>query len=323
MGVATVVDELSATDESLAVLRHPVGFDPQGQPDHGTANGDRRKEAEQFHDTTSVPHQSNVGHTRGVPEGLEVEIYRRAAMPLVGRTIVGMDVDDRVAGPGVVEVAAGVLIGATVLGVGRIGKLLLVETEDMTIGVHFGMTGRIVVDRVAPIGQLEYGSGRDRPEWDRLRIDFAGGGSVRVNDPRRWARVTLDPDTSTFGPDVLALDVAELRGAVRGRARSIKSVLLDQHLIAGLGNLCADEVLWHAGLAPTKDAGGLTEREIGALHRSITTRLPEMLRLGGSHRGTVSPELRRAMPVCPVDGASLRRDQVAGRTTVWCPLHQT
>jgi formamidopyrimidine-DNA glycosylase len=267
-----------------------------------------------------VPYRRNVDHTRGVPEGLEVEIYRRAAMPLVGRTIVGLDVDERIAGPGMAD---GALIGATVLGVGRIGKLLLVDTEGPTIGVHFGMTGRIVVDRVAPIGQLEYGSGRDRPEWDRLRIDFADGGSARVNDPRRWARVTLDPDTSALGPDVLAVDLPELRRAVRGRARPIKSVLLDQHLIAGVGNLCADEVLWHAGITPTRNAGTLTEREVEALHVAITTRLPEMLRLGGSHRGTVSPELRRAMPACPVDGASLRRERVAGRTTVWCPLHQT
>ncbi|CAN5490234.1 formamidopyrimidine-DNA glycosylase [soil metagenome] len=257
-----------------------------------------------------------------MPEGLEVEIYRRAAEPLVGRTIARMVVDERIAGPGVLEASTAELIGAAVVGVRRIGKLLLVDTDGPTVGVHFGMTGRIVVDHIAPIGQLEYGSGRDRPEWDRLRIDLADGGSARVNDPRRWARVTLDPDTTALGPDLLALDLAELRGAVSGRFRPIKSVLLDQHLVAGLGNLCADEVLWHAGIAPTRIACHLTAHEIEALHDVITSRLPEMLLLGGSHRGTVSPELRAAMPVCPIDGAPLRRGRVAGRTTVWCGRHQ-
>lgn len=251
-----------------------------------------------------------------------MELYRRAAGSLVGRTIARIDVDERIAGPGVVEAATGELVGATVEAVRRIGKLMLVDTDGPTVGVHFGMTGRIVVDHVAPIGQLEYGSGRDRPEWDRLKIDLVDGGSARVNDPRRWARVTLDPDTSALGPDVLCLDVADLRRAVEGRSRSIKAVLLDQHLVAGLGNLCVDEVLWHAGIAPTRNAGHVTAHEIEALHQVITTRLPEMLRLGGSHRGTLTPELRAALPACPVDRAPLRRGQVAGRTTVWCEVHQ-
>lgn len=269
-----------------------------------------------------MPDPSTRGHTLEVPEGLEVEIYRRAAEPVVGRTIERVEVDERIAGPGVVDSLA-MFRGAPVTGVGRVGKLLLVETDVAVIGIHFGMTGRIVVDDVAPIGSLQYGSGRDEPSWDRFRIDLRDGGTVRVNDPRRWAKVTMDPDVSRLGTDWLDLGVDDVRNAVTGRTRSLKAVLLDQHLLAGLGNLCVDEVLWHAELAPKRPAGGLSDDEVERLHLVLVDRLPAMLRLGGSHRGVISPEVRSAMPPCPRDGAPLRREPVAGRTTVWCPRHQT
>jgi formamidopyrimidine-DNA glycosylase len=258
-----------------------------------------------------------------VPEGLEVEIYRRAAVPLVGREIARIDVDERVAGPGVLERIDHELRGATVLAARRIGKQLLLDTDGPTLGIHFGMTGRIVVDGIAAIDELEYGSGRDESRWDRLRVELADGGSMRVNDPRRWSRISLDPDTTGLGPDLLGITHEQLRLAVGGRRRPIKAVLLDQHLIAGLGNLCVDEVLWHARIAPTRHPLDLDDEEVAALHRAVRQHLPAMLERGGSHRGVVSPALRAALPACPDDGAALARDTVGGRTTVWCPAHQT
>lgn len=258
-----------------------------------------------------------------MPEGLEVELYRRAAESVVGRRICSLVVDDRVAGPGVPEAVDGELPGVTVLAVRRIGKQLLVDTEGGVIGIHFGMTGRIVVDDRAPIDALEYGSDRDDPAWDRIRIDFAEGGSLRVNDPRRWCRLTIDPDVTRLGPDLFWVTLEDLGRASTGRTRSIKAVLLDQACVAGLGNLCVDEILWHAGIAPARPAGELGGSELSQLHRSLMTCLPQMLALGGSHRGVVSPALRGAMPPCPLDGSSLRRDRIGGRTTVWCPVHQT
>ena len=204
----------------------------------------------------------------------------------------------------------------------RLGKQLLLDTDGPTLGVHFGMTGRIVVDDVAAIDQLEYGSGRDEPRWDRFRITLADGGSMRVNDPRRWSRVTLDPDISGLGPDLLEVTYDQLRIAVSGGSRPIKALLLDQHVVAGLGNLCVDEVLWHARIAPAHPAGELTGGEVAALHRCMRQHLPVMLDRGGSHRGEVSPAFRAALPSCPQDGAALVRDKVGGRTTVWCPVHQ-
>jgi formamidopyrimidine-DNA glycosylase len=252
-----------------------------------------------------------------VPEGLEVEIARRATDVVVGRRIASVVADDRCA-----PEPLSPLVGRTVSGVVRCGKHLVVVTDGPSLGIHFGMTGRVVIDGRAPIERLEYGSARDEPAWDRLVVRFEGGGELRVNDPRRWARCTLDPDLSLLGPDLLAVTQAELRSALHGRRTAVKAVLLDQHAIAGLGNLCVDEVLWHAAIAPTAPAAGLDVAATRALHRAIRLRLPAMLAAGGSHTGVIDPRVRAALGPCPRDGSPLVRAVVAGRTTVSCSCHQ-
>lgn len=265
-----------------------------------------------------MPHGTTPATLAFVPEGLEVELYRRAAEAVVGRRISAFHVDERLT----TDALADRLVGERVTATARVGKLLLLDTSGPTFGLHFGMTGRIVVDDAAPIDRLEYGGGRDDTSWDRLRVAFDDGGHLRVSDPRRWARFSLDPDTSRLGPDVLALTRRQLADALAGRRTAVKSVMLDQHAVAGFGNLCADEVLWHAGVDPARRADQLRPDEVDALHAAVRRELPKMLRRGGSHTGTISPALRRAMPSCPRDGAPLRRGTVAGRTTVWCSSHQ-
>jgi formamidopyrimidine-DNA glycosylase len=252
-----------------------------------------------------------------VPEGLEVEIARRAVVAVVGRRIATIDADERCTPESLAPLA-----GRAVMGVGRRGKQLVIDTDGPTLGIHFGMTGRIVVDGRAPIERLEYGSDRDEPRWDRLAVSFDGGGRLRVNDPRRWARFTLDPDVSSLGPDLLEVTLDELRAVLRGRRTAVKAVLLDQHAVAGLGNMCVDEVLWHAGIAPSARADLLDAAATGALHRSMRRRLPAMLAAGGSHMGVLEPARRAALGPCPRDGAPLVRTVVGGRTTVSCSHHQ-
>ncbi len=260
-----------------------------------------------------------------MPEGLEAEIYRRAASATVGRTIEAVVVDDLQ-----LEAAAirSSLPGAMVAAVGRHRKLVIVELDHggdrSTLGLHFGMTGRLIVDGSAAIDQLEYASGRDDPAWDRLVVTCVDGGVLRVNDPRRWATFTMAPTPEHLGPDVLTLTRAELVVALGRRRRSLKATLLDQSIIAGFGNLCVDEVLWHASLDPGRAAGGLTGREVGRLWRTTTTELPAMLARGGSHTGTLSPEVRSQGGPCPRPRCRgvLVRLQVGGRTTVYCPTHQ-
>ncbi|HUF98809.1 MAG TPA: DNA-formamidopyrimidine glycosylase family protein [Ilumatobacter sp.] len=274
-----------------------------------------------------------------MPEGLEAEIYRRSAVACVGRTIEAVQVDDMQ--PEAIEIRAS-LPGSTVTSVGRHGKLVLVElhTEgivpgtipsvvhrnggDLTLGLHFGMTGRLIIDGAAAIDRLEYGSNRDDPAWNRLIITFVGGQVLRVNDPRRWARFTMEPDDERLGPDVLSLTRADLAVGTAKRQRALKAVLLDQTVIAGFGNLCVDEVLWHASLDPRRPAGGLSSRELGRLWRTTIAELPAMLGRGGSHTGTINPALRASGGPCPRRSCCghLQRGEVGGRTTIWCPSHQ-
>jgi formamidopyrimidine-DNA glycosylase len=255
-----------------------------------------------------------------VPEGLEAEIWRKAVEQTVGRTIGAAWLDSRVVPDGFVDA----VVGSTIVSSRRAGKIVLVDTDGPTIGLHFGMTGRLVVDAVAPIERLQYSSGRDDPAWDRLLL-FTGSSEVpaiRFNDPRRLGHISLDPDVSGLGVDMIRVTPARLRAVFDGRRTPIKSALLDQTAVAGLGNMLVDEVLWWAGIDPHRPAGSLDTGELEELATASRRRLPIMLRRGGSHTGVLSPTVRAACPPCPRDGGGLRRERIGGRTVVWCPSHQ-
>jgi formamidopyrimidine-DNA glycosylase len=257
-----------------------------------------------------------------VPEGLEAEIWRRACEPLVGRTIVEVVADERVVDEGVTT-----LTGATFETVRRRGKVVLLDTDVATIGLHFGMTGRLVVDGAAPIERLAYASSRDDPAWDRLVVFASPGGrgappAVRFSDPRRLGHVSLDADLGRLGVDFTEVTPRRLARALRTRRGVLKSVLLDQRVVAGLGNLCVDEVLWWAALDPRRAADSLVPDEVERLARVIRRRLPIMLARGGSTAGVLNPVVRASCPPCERDGAPLERLTIGGRTTLRCPLHQ-
>jgi formamidopyrimidine-DNA glycosylase len=256
-----------------------------------------------------------------VPEGLEAEIWRTALTSIVGQRITCAWVDDRVAPTGFVREVT----GSSVAAIRRVGKVVLIDTDETIIGLHFGMTGRVVIDGEARIDRLEYASGQDRPEWDRLRL-FTNGtqaaAAVRLNDPRRLGRISIDPDLTHLGVDIFDLSVTSLEDALKRRRIAVKTALLDQTVLAGLGNLCVDEVLWWAAIDPHRPANSLKSDEMKRLEEMVRRRLPIMLRRGGSTSGVLSPEVRAACPPCERDGHPLRRDSIASRTAVWCPGHQ-
>lgn len=258
-----------------------------------------------------------------MPEVLEVEITRRGIEPLVGRRIVDVVVTDTLIVDDGVDAA---VPGATIEGLDRRGKLLVLHTDRVDVGVHLGMTGRLFIDEEGPLGQLSYGSVTTNGVWDRWAVSLDDRRVLRLHDPRRLGRVLLDPNFDRLGPDALTLTRGQLVGALRGRRAPLKSVLLDQARIAGLGNLIVDEVLWWAALSPTRQAGSLTDQELTRLHGVIRRRLRAMMRRGGSHTGTISPALRKAVWAsgrpCPRCGGELVRAVVGGRGTVWCPSHQ-
>ena len=189
------------------------------------------------------------------------------------------------------------------------------------LGLRFGMTGRLVVDGVSDIDELLYTSDRNDSTWDRFRVRFEDGGSMAVRDPRRLGAVELDPDVSALGPDATVLTVAELRAALRRSSAAVKARILDQRLIAGIGNLLADEILWRAGIAPATPSSSISPARSGRLHATIVDTVTDLTARGGSHLGDVM-EARHPGGHCPRDGASMRVAQVGARTSWWCPKHQ-
>ena len=258
-----------------------------------------------------------------MPEIIEVEAYRRAISAAEGRTIVGVHAPDEwfAKGGTTTDDLRSELTGARLEEVRRIGKLVIVDTDGPRLGLRFGMTGKIVVDGAMPIDHLLYDSPRHEPAWDRFGLQFEGGGSMVLRDPRRLGGVELDPDEARLGPDALSVTLGQLRNALGSSTVALKARLLDQRRLAGVGNLLADEALWRARLSPVREAGSLDTSETARLHRAIRTTLRVLGQRGGSHTGDLQPARVRG-GCCPRDGAPLRRDEVGGRTTYWCPEHQ-
>jgi formamidopyrimidine-DNA glycosylase len=259
-----------------------------------------------------------------VPELPEVEAYRRLAEGVVGRRVAEVAAPDAWFLKGGLAAAdvVGALTGRRFAAARRIGKLLLLDTDSgPTLGLRFGMTGRLLVDGTAGVDTLLYTSDRELEAWDRFALRFDDGGDLRLRDPRRLGGVLLDPDESALGPDALDVTVAGLAAALRGSEAPVKARLMDQARLAGVGNLIADEALWRAGLAPHRSAGSLSTADVRRLHKHLRGALDDLLARGGSHHGDLMAA-RRPGGACPRDGAALRRSTVGGRTSWWCPLHQ-
>ncbi|MEY2437172.1 MAG: formamidopyrimidine-DNA glycosylase [Acidimicrobiaceae bacterium] len=261
-----------------------------------------------------------------MPELIEVEGYRRQARAALGRRIAGVDAPDLWflkggVGPDAVREA---LVGRRFERDRRIGKLLLLDTDGggPTLGLRFGMTGRLLIDGDSTIDKLEYASGRAESAWDRFTVRFDDGGELRINDARRLGAVELDPDETRLGVDATTITLAQLGAVLGASAAPLKARLMDQARIAGLGNLLTDETLWRAGLDPARPAGSLSPAERRRLHRHLRRTLDELTARGGSHTGELQVARARGAS-CPKDGAPLLRRTIGGRTTYSCPRHQT
>jgi formamidopyrimidine-DNA glycosylase len=258
-----------------------------------------------------------------VPELVEVELSRHLAERLCTRTIASVDTLDPHASAHEPGELSATLIGATFMASRRRGKLLLLDTDTATLGMHFGMTGRLVIDGNPALDRLLYTSVTLEPRWIRFALGLRDGGRVELHDPRRLARVFIDPDDGALGPDAASLTLDQLRTVLHGRTRgtALKARLLDQSHLAGVGNLIADEVLWRAALSPERPAASLDDEELRRLHRQMKSTITMLLRRGGSHTGDLMGA-RAPGGRCPKDGQPLTRSTVGGRTTFWCSAHQ-
>ena len=267
-----------------------------------------------------------------MPELPEVENARRVLVHALDREITSVDDTDtwvcRPHAPG--EIAA-VLVGGRLAVAHRRGKTMWCETRvrggapGPHLGVHLGMGGRVVVTDHA--GQ-RVGGGPARPdrsprkaEWDRFTMTFADGGRFRLFDKRRLGRVRLDPDLDVLGPDAEEISRGDFRVRVsRGRS-AVKARLLDQSVLAGVGNLLADETLWQAALSPSAAADELPEAAMDALYDALERSLKAAIANGGVHTGEVI-EHRHAGGRCPRCGAAMVHGTVGGRSTWWCSAEQ-
>jgi formamidopyrimidine-DNA glycosylase len=247
-----------------------------------------------------------------VPELPEAERARQQIERALGREIVAVDDRDtyvcRPHQPG--EIAAA-LTGRRLTRAHRRGKFLWVETDDgPDLGLHLGMAGRIAIDEEqAP------------RNWDRFALEFADGGRMALRDKRRLGRAVIDPDFSHVGPDAAEVGRNVFRDRVGRGSTALKARLLDQGVIAGVGNLLADETLWRARLSPLRIAGELSVEELDLLRRELRAAVRDAIRNGGVHTGRFMPARERG-GACPRDRTPLERATVGGRTTYWCPTCQ-
>ena len=258
-----------------------------------------------------------------MPELIEVELYREAATRAANRTVSSVSISTQKylkEGTLLTDLRTAVC-GSRLVSARRKGKLLLLEIGTAVIGVRFGMTGRLMVDGEATINGLLYTTSEVKQEHIRFVLNFDGGGTLAVVDPRGFGNVELNPDETSLGPDAMHISNENLdRLFTRSRA-TVKGVLLDQAKISGIGNLLCDEILWRSGLSPTRVGDSLNAEEIERVHRIMRSTIGVLTKRGGSHMGDLQSE-RHSNGVCPTDGTQLEQTKVAGRTSWWCPEHQ-
>ncbi len=264
-----------------------------------------------------------------MPELPEVETERgRLAARLEGRQIASAHIDDaRLTRPEDPQIVAAILDGARVDAVERRGKYLVVRLADEhTLLVHLRMTGGF---RYAPATH------------ERAVLELDDGTRVAYRDTRRFGTwLLLDREAADRhlaaknGPEPLSrgFTAAYLAGRFAGRRAPVKAAILDQRTVAGLGNIYADEALWHARINPLRPAGELDETEIATLREGIRHALRLGIRRQGADLGDgayaggrMQDEFRaygRDGEPCSRCGTPIAKTRVAGRGTWFCPLCQ-
>ncbi|QFG25179.1 Fpg/Nei family DNA glycosylase [Actinomadura sp. WMMB 499] len=253
-----------------------------------------------------------------MPELPDVEGFRRVLAAHTGEPIERVTVRDAgvLRGVGARRLDAA-LRGRRFGAPRRHGKRLLAPVGGPVLMLHFGMTGSLTWH---PADEPRHR--HDRVVW-RLP-----GGELRYRDMRKLQGVRLLKDEAqaedvlgALGPDASEVSRGELAALLAGRRARLKSVLLDQSAIAGLGNLLADEICWRARVRPLRAARELDDAEGAALHRAMRRVLRDSIEAGRvPPRGTWLTGVRdEPGAACPRCGTALARGRASGRTTVWCP----
>ena len=279
-----------------------------------------------------------------MPELPEAEVVRRDLDAVLrGRTLVRVEVGRDRAVRRAESIAAFVdaVQGRRVRATRRVGKFLVVDLDDPgsdVVVIHLGMSGQL---RVAQSG--------DEPRLPHTHVVFSldDGREVRFVDPRTFGQMFVSPVVDSprptalahLGPDaLLELDEPDdVAPMFTGRRVAVKTRLMDQQAVAGLGNIYSDEILFRAGVRGAREAGSITDAEIVRIHAAINEVLHAAVAAGGSsladaqyvdlfgrpgrfqHHHAVHA---RAGEPCPRCATPIARQRMGGRFGYWCPRCQ-
>lgn len=288
-----------------------------------------------------------------VPELPEVETIRRGLeAKILGATITGVESDwpKTVREPNFLQLASEIR-GQKILAVTRRGKLMLLTlSSGQTLVVHLRMTGHLIVSEHAKIKDgkwlvrdLDSPLNDPANQFIHLILTLNGDRVVALSDLRKFANVRLvGPERlneilSELGPEPLSDDFTLERLAERleGRKTAIKKLLMDQKLVAGVGNIYADEILFQAGVRPTRSASDLKKKELKAIYLALR----EVLAKAIAFRGTSVSDFRdadgrkgdyqnirwvyfRHGEPCLKCGTTIEKIKVGNRGTHFCPSCQ-
>jgi formamidopyrimidine-DNA glycosylase len=268
-----------------------------------------------------------------MPELPEVETVVRELRPLlVGKRFAAVRVSKRKLRRPWKRDWAARLVGAAVEGVRRRGKWIVLDLgAGPRLVVHLGMTGQFTV---APVAE---------PVLDHTHLVFeldGGTHQLRFRDARRFGSVELFADETAvrafladrLGPEPMEVDPAAFREALRRTGRTLKAVLLDQSVMAGVGNIYADEALHRAGLHPERRGRTVTDGEADRLREAVAAVIADAIAhrgstirdyVGGSGlRGGYQDSFRvygRTGEACPACATAIEVVRVAGRSSHYCP----
>lgn len=286
-----------------------------------------------------------------MPELPEVETVRRGlSLLIVGKKVSSVQHDWAKGFPNADADVEQFLIGAKIVAVKRRAKVLLIELDSKyTLVIHLKMTGQLVY-----VGEERFGAGHpneslvgELPDKStRVIFEFKDGTNLFFNDQRKFGWVRLLPTAEVpnidfmkrVGPEPLADDfTAEqfIERLMRRANTNIKAALLDQSVVAGIGNIYADEGLWAAQIHPATLVKNVPAKKLRSLYRKTREVLQLSIEKGGSSdknyvnaegkRGsylTFANVFRREGKPCPRCGATIEKSRVAGRGTHTCPVCQ-
>ena len=268
-----------------------------------------------------------------MPELPEVESLRRylVAGRVPGRVITAATAD----WPGVENTVDGVaglstLPGRRIVSAGRHGKQLFLSLDRGVLGLHMGMTGRLVI----------LGPDDEPMRYARYTFTLDDGRRIELDDVRRWAGAVLADSeyelTGRLGPDAIdpAFTSDMFVERVTGRRSAIKPLLLDQSILAGVGNIYADEALHRSGISPARRAHRISKARLARLHGDLLTVLNEAIGfitanpdehgapyVLDAYDGRMRLFRKRGAP-CPACAEPIRSRKLGGRTAYYCPQCQ-